>query len=261
LENALINLVVNARDAMAKGGSININLKNTVVDESFVSLTHQAMSGEFVHISVSDFGTGMAKQVLEKSIDPFFTTKSAGKGHGLGLSMVFGFVKQSDGHMTIDTVEGLGTTVSLYLPRHVDNGVSEMVEPIDRTGPPMGNGQTILLVEDEQAVQKMAVDVMKYLGYRTICSTTAGEALHKLLDKEQDIGLIVSDIVLPGGMNGVEFGDEVHRRFPDKKIMYISGYAQDVLEQCGADSVDLEVLRKPFSIGQLAERIAQRLEI
>lgn len=260
LENALVNLIVNARDAMPNGGTITVKVENTIVDDSLVSLTQNSTPGDFLKISVADTGTGMSRQVLTKSIDPFFTTKKVGEGHGLGLSMVFGFVKQSNGHMTIESIEGQGTTINLYLPRF--RGVSQNkalqsqgLEPL-----PMGNGETILLVEDEIAVQEMVTKTIEFLGYRTVCASEGSEALRTMAQYGNTINLMVSDIVLAGAMNGLELGAQVRQQYPDTRILYMSGYAQDVLQQRDSPDESLDVLHKPFSVEKLARRIAKQLE-
>ncbi|MBX2881080.1 MAG: PAS domain-containing protein [Granulosicoccus sp.] len=261
LENALINLIVNARDAMGEGGLITINLENRVVDDSFVSLTQQGAPGEFVLLSVEDTGKGMNKQILEKSIDPFFTTKNAIEGHGLGLSTIFGFVKQSNGHMMIESVEGRGATVDLYLPRYSDDTPNDLGEQLNDLNIPMGNQQTVLVVEDEPSVRQMVEEMLNRLNYRTISVMSAGEALRKLSGSDSQIDLILSDIVLPGDTNGFELGREVHRRYPEMRMFYVSGYARDALDQSGTDSRNVDVLRKPFTLRQLAERVAQTLAV
>ncbi|MBX2884336.1 MAG: PAS domain-containing protein [Granulosicoccus sp.] len=259
LENSLINLIVNARDAMPQGGVVNIVACNAVLDHSFVSLTQNSVPGEFVKFSVIDAGVGMTREVLHKSIDPFFTTKTAGEGHGLGLSMVFGFVKQSNGHMTIDSVEGQGTSINLFLPRH-----SEVAEHIKRRiGDPdvlsKGRGQSILIVEDEPSVQDMLKNLVQLLSYRVTCVSSATDALRILEENTESFDLIVSDIVLAGGMNGLEMGEEISKIYPGTPVLYISGYAQDALRQQGTSSLEFDVLQKPFTVEKLATSIAQHL--
>lgn len=260
LDNALINLVINARDSMDQtGGTITVTVSNIEIDESLISLTHTAMQGEFVQVSVSDTGAGMSKEVMDKAIEPFFTTKSVGQGHGLGLSMIFGFVKQSNGHMAIDSVEGQGTTVSLCLPRYNGIAEEEIFEKKSVESLPRGEGQFILLVEDEPSLQKLIANTMTYLGYNPVCADNADDALAKLNHYEQKIKLLVSDVMLPDGMDGFELGAEIRKRFQGIRILYISGYAQDALEKSGPIDKDVFVMRKPFSVDQLAQQISSHL--
>ena len=259
VENALLNLIVNARDAMPKGGSIIIRAENQMLDENFASLANDVLPGEYVTVSVSDTGTGMSSDVLKKSIDPFFTTKAIGDGNGMGLSMVFGFIKQSKGHMTIDSEQNKGTTVSLYFPRvegKINNPVDDQHVPASL---PMGNGETILLVEDDLSVQQMISQLLGYLGYETNCVVSGDAALTQLHKNEENIGLVITDIVLSKGMNGFELGQEIVVQFPDVNIVYISAYAEDALNRQFTGLKRPDVLEKPFSIEKLANHIAKQL--
>lgn len=261
LENALINLMVNARDAMPKGGVIKVGLENVWLDEAFVSLTQNSLPGEFVKLSVVDVGHGMSKQVLDKAIDPFFTTKAAGEGHGLGLSMVFGFIKQSNGHVIIESQECDGTCVCLYLPRFSGDLPDLHTQNDDNEGLPRGSGQSILIVEDELPVQEMLIKLVEYLGYTATGVGSASGALQLLNRENSAVELIVSDIVLSGGMNGLELGLEIANRFPAVPVLYISGYAEDILRGKGVNDKEVEVLQKPFTVEKLAVGIAQRLSV
>lgn len=259
LENALINLIVNSRDAMPAGGRISIDTDNVVVDDAFVSLVPDVMPGEFVKLSITDSGFGMPGAVLNKSIDPFFTTKSSGDGHGLGLSMVFGFIKQSNGHLTIDSVLNKGTVVSLYLPRY--RGIVQYPAK-GKTAQghfPTGQGETILLVEDDKSVQETINTSLEFLGYQTVCVNSGVEALHKISLLGSDIDLVVSDIVLSTGMNGFELGRKIADQFPDTRMVYISAYAQGALKKQNVHIQNVNILQKPFSVGELASHIATQL--
>ncbi len=259
VENALINLIVNARDAMPDGGTITIESANCPLDIEFASLAQDVEPGDFVKVSITDTGAGMSANVISKSVDPFFTTKVAGEGHGLGLSMVFGFIKQSHGHMTIDSVENRGTTVSLYFPRFkgvARPAVKHQSEPYYL---PMGRGESILLVEDDSAVQDMIRKSLEYLGYDTLCVASGAEALLQLSSRAKNIDLVITDIVLTKGMDGFELGQALATRFSGTRIVYISGYAQDALQRQNADQQGFDVLEKPFSLERLAIRIAQHL--
>ena len=259
VENALLNLIVNARDAMPKGGSIIIRAENQMLDENFASLADDLRPGEFVSVSVSDTGIGMSSPVLEKSIDPFFTTKAIGDGNGMGLSMVFGFMKQSKGHMTIESEENKGTTVSLYFPRNEGKVNAPVAEPRVPASLPMGNGEHILLVEDDLSVQQMISKLLEYLGYTTNCVGSGDAALMQLRKNDEKIGLVITDIVLSEGMNGFELGQEIAAQYPDINIVYISGYAEDALRAQRTGAKRVEVLKKPFSIDKLAAHIAKQL--
>jgi len=261
LENALINLIVNARDAMDKGGSIIIDTANIVLDSNFENLTQAVIPGEFVSVSVTDSGTGMSRSVIDESIVPFFTTKATGDGHGLGLSMVFSFIKQSHGHMTIDSVKDRGTVVTLYLPRCPEKIEPVLVDPVAKPQTRLGNGETILLVEDEQSVQDIIRKSLDFLGYRTICVNSGAEALRQFAENTHDIELVISDIVLSEDMNGFELSAELSRLYPGTRILFISGYAQDALKKRGTRKQDVTILEKPFAVDELASHITQRLHI
>ena len=261
LENALINLMVNARDAMPKGGVIMIGVENVWLDEAFVSLTQNSLPGEFVKLSVADTGYGMSKQVLDKAVDPFFSTKMAGEGHGLGLSMVFGFIKQSNGHIIIESLEGSGTCVCLYLPRYNGDQPDVHTQKDDNEHLPKGGGQSILIVEDELPVQEMLIKLVEYLGYTAIGVSSASEALQFLTRENAAAELIISDIVLSGGMNGLELGEEIAKRYPTVPVLYISGYAEDILRGKSVNDKEVDVLQKPFTVEKLADSIARRLSV
>lgn len=260
VENALMNLIVNARDAMPNGGTIYIDTENESLGDDFVSLTDDVVPGEFVRVSVTDTGTGMSPDILNKSIDPFFTTKAGADGHGLGLSVVYGFIKQSNGHMKIDSVINKGTTVSLYLPRNKGN-VPYTIDKQKAPGMlPLGHGEKILLVEDDVPVREMISTTLAYLGYESFCVRSGTEALSYIQKHQQTIDLVISDIVLAEDMNGFELGLQLAVDYPDIKVIYISGYAQDALNELGADNQNVEILEKPFSIEKLARYVAQKFE-
>ena len=259
LENALINLIMNGRDALVNGGSITMKAQNRVLDENFESLTQELVQGEFVSISVTDTGSGMSRSVIENSIAPFFTTKATGEGHGLGLSMVFEFIKQSHGHMTIDSKKGIGTVVTLFLPRYIGSTIPSKTTPTAKSNPLQGNGETILLVEDEQSVQEFVKQTLTFLGYRIICVKPGTEALQEMTQRKNAVHLVISDIVLSDEMNGFELGAELSTRFPDTRILYISGYALDAFKKQHIDYRNVEILEKPFTVENLALRISKRL--
>jgi PAS domain S-box-containing protein len=253
LENAVVNLAVNARDAMPNGGTLTIETGNISLDERYAG-SHADMSpGEYVLLVVSDSGTGIAKEDLERVFDPFFTTKEIGKGTGLGLSMVYGFVKQSKGNIRIYSEEGHGTSVKLYLPRSRSDSEGASASSTRRSRIP-GGTETILLVEDEAGVREIARLLLKGLGYRVLESGSGPEALD-ILKKHPDIDLLFTDMVMPGGMTGAELAIRARQRHPKLKVLYTSGYTDTV-------TVDKELLRngeqmlnKPYQKRELAERV------
>lgn len=258
LENAVVNLCINARDAMPEGGGLTIKTSNSILDDSYVAKNPEVIAGEYVLLTVNDNGTGMKEEVMQHIFEPFFTTKEAGKGSGLGLSMVYGFVKQSNGHIDIESEEGRGTTVRIYLPRSHATTELTGATSTSRVGIPNGD-ETILAVEDDVAVRKIAVEFLTALGYRVLEAGTGEEALAVLGDHE-DIDLVFSDIVMPGGMTGIELARHVHRHYPKLKVLLTSGYAdtaafdEEYLQRGG------EVLKKPYQKAGLARTVRDILD-
>jgi signal transduction histidine kinase/CHASE3 domain sensor protein len=254
LANALLNLAVNARDAMPNGGRLTLETANIVLDEVYTPGNAEVLPGPHVMISVSDTGTGMSTDVCEKVFEPYFTTKETGRGTGLGLSMVYGFVKQSGGHIKIYSEEGHGTTVRLYLPAArgcVDAAVAPVI-------PTSGVGETILVVEDDTLVRGFVVAQLHGLGYRTIAVGDSNAALAHL-DSGQRFDLLFTDLIMPGGMTGLQLADEVTRRRPGIKILYTSGYAQNAIEHNGRLRPGTLLLSKPYRKFALASMIRQAL--
>lgn len=253
LESALLNLAINARDAMPEGGRLTIATENLTLDERAAeALGRDVRPGAYILISVSDEGAGMAPDVLARAFEPFYTTKEQGRGTGLGLSQVFGFVTQSGGHVQLDSAPGRGTTARLYLPRHADIGAAR---PSDTIGPASreASGATILVVEDDDGVREFSVGALTDLGYRVIEAPDAATALD-LLDRHGEITLMFSDIGLPG-MNGRELADAAHRRHPALKVLLTSGYAPDAIAPQGALDPGLHLLPKPFTMAALAAKL------
>jgi signal transduction histidine kinase/ActR/RegA family two-component response regulator len=261
LENALINLAINARDAMPDGGKLTIETANTHLDASYAANHSEVTPGQYVMVAVSDSGTGMTADEVEHAFEPFFTTKRVGKGSGLALSQVFGFVKQSNGHVKIYTEFGVGTTVKLYLPRHVEPEVEPAIiewassEP----EPPRGRShETILLVEDDEDVLAYTAEALEGLGYAVVGASDASSAL-TALERRPDVSLLLTDVELPG-LNGQELAEEVTRRRPDIPVLYTTGYTanaivhRDILER-GARS-----LLKPFTLAQMATTVREMLD-
>ncbi len=221
LESALLNLAINARDAMPEGGRLTIETANARIDETYTALHSDAEPGDYVVVSVSDTGIGMSPEVVAKAVDPFFTTKPVGEGTGLGLSMIYGFVKQSGGHLRISSEVGQGTAVKLYLPRALHDAV-DLDAPAADT--PRGQGETILVVEDDTTVRLIISAVLEELGYSVLLATDARPAI-PLLQSDRRIDLMISDVVLPH-INGRKLAEIARASRPDLKVLFVSGYAE-----------------------------------
>jgi CheY-like chemotaxis protein len=243
LEAALLNLAVNARDAMPDGGDLAITVENQVVEEGV-----SAPGGEFVMIAVSDTGVGMPPEVLEKVFEPFFTTKESGKGTGLGLSMVYGFVQQCHGHVKVESAPNAGTTIRIFLPRS-----QEMAENLSHDQPsvahPFGEGRTVLVVEDNPAVRQVAISTLHSLGFKVVEAET-GDTAAQLLKTNKDVSLVLSDVRMPGELSGIDLARLIHREQPEVQVLLTTGYfdGEDNLE-------DLNLLYKPYRAIDLAEKI------
>jgi two-component system, cell cycle sensor histidine kinase and response regulator CckA len=261
-EQVIINLAVNARDAMPDGGKLVIRTANVRESEAGGLSPHHLPPGEYVLIQVIDTGTGMTEDVREKIFEPFFSTKEVGRGTGLGLSTVYGIVKQTGGYVFADSAMGRGTTMSVYLPRYVETASDIEAEKVER--PPekpkdlTGRG-TVLLVEDEDAVRSFAVRALAQRGYRVLEATTGTEALELFKSHHGDVDLVVSDVVMPE-MDGPTLCDELRRERPDLKVIFISGYAEDAFRQHLAANEDFMFLQKPFDLKQLAAAVKAALE-
>lgn len=254
LRNAILNLALNARDAMEDGGKLIIETSNVLLDEDHQVGNLDAGPGDYIALAVTDTGVGMNPDVKDHAFEPFFTTKEVGKGSGLGLSMVYGFVKQSKGHATIYSNPGSGTTVTLYLPR--DNSTPESVQDIKPGArEPKGKGETILVVEDDHRVRAVTVKRLKDLGYK-VREAQNGRAALSMLDQDRDIDLLFTDVVMPGGMSGTELVTQVLKREPDMKTLLTSGYAEQVL---GLDENE-PIIRKPYSRIALAWKLREVLK-
>jgi PAS domain S-box-containing protein len=254
LENSVLNLSVNARDAMPRGGRLTITTRNRVV------ATDQAVAlgmveGDYVEIAVGDTGSGMSEAVAAKAFDPFFTTKSVGKGTGLGLSQVFGFVHQSGGHVALDTVTDKGTTVSILLPRDLDDAapVPDPAARVDLSAAPRGS-EVVLVVEDDDRVRAYSVEALRELGY-TVIHASSGAAALRLLDHGQHADLLFTDVVMPE-MTGDELAEAARRRLPELRVLFTSGYTRDTFEPVAG-----ALLNKPFDVIALASRIRAALDV
>ena len=254
LESAIINLAINARDAMPTGGKLTIETANSDLDERYARAHAEVEPGQYVLISVSDTGTGMAPEVVERAFDPFYTTKGAGKGTGLGLSQVFGFVKQSGGHVKIYSEIGRGTTVKVYLPRHLGAASTTLADEAEKAALPLGTPDTIVLVvEDEEPVRHMTVDALRELGYTVVQASDGNEALQHL-QLQPRIDVMFTDIVMPD-MTGRELVDQARKSRPDLKVLYTTGYTRNAVVHNGVLDRDVAFLPKPFTLEQLAAKI------
>jgi PAS domain S-box-containing protein len=260
LENALVNLAVNARDAMPEGGKMTIETANCHLDEAYVGvLAEPVKAGQYVMIGVSDTGMGMTPPVMEKAFEPFFTTKGIGKGTGLGLSQVYGFVRQSAGHVRIYSEVGEGTIVKIYLPRHV--GADENAAEIERKSDAHGaiGAENILVVDDDDALRIYAVEILSDLGY-SVSAASNGVAALDIIDRRHDIDLLFTDIVMPGGMNGRQLANEAVRRRPGLKVLFTTGYTRNAIVHHGRLDPGVEMIGKPFTFQELAARIRLLLD-
>ena len=258
LESALLNLVINARDAMPDGGHLLIETTNTALpDRREVPKERPARDappGEYVCLSVVDSGTGMTPNVIARAFDPFFTTKPLGQGTGLGLSMVYGFVQQSGGHVRLRSEEGQGTTVAIYLPRHLEVGDGAGAGDAATNLPAVATSGVVLLVEDEPDVRMVVRDILEDLGY-TVLEAEDGRAGLHIANSGVRIDLLLTDVGLPGGMNGRQLADAARQRRPDLKVLFITGYADSVAVGNGRMEQGMQVMTKPFVLETLAAKV------
>jgi PAS domain S-box-containing protein len=253
LESALLNLAINARDAMPDGGKLTISTANARLD-SVTAETPALSPGDYVCIAVTDSGVGMSAEVAARAFDPFFTTKPIGQGTGLGLSMIYGFARQSNGHVTIDSKIGQGTSVKLYLPRH-HGDVATLHAFAVKAAEPAATGETVLVVEDEPVVRAVILEMLAEQGYRTLEAVDGPSGLRILRDRER-IDLLVTDVGLPG-MNGRQLADQARETRPDLKILFITGYAESVAIADGFLQPGMEMITKPFDLENLSQRIRE----
>lgn len=256
LENALLNLCLNARDAMPAGGRLVITTANAHVDSEFADQNPGSEPGDYVKVAVSDTGSGIAPEQLGHVFEPFYTTKEAGKGTGLGLSMVYGFVKQSRGLINLHSELGRGTAVEMYLPRAsaaAASGAPRIAAPAE------GGTETILLVEDDELVRRYASSQLEALGYRVIEAANGAAAL-ELVHTEADIDLLFTDVVMPGGMSGLQLAEAARAERPTIRVLYTSGYAENVIVHHGRLDAGLRLLRKPYRLADLARHVRDALD-
>ena len=256
METTLLNLALNARDAMPNGGKLTIETTNAYLDEEYCRHHAGINPGQYVLISVTDNGSGMSPETVDKAFEPFFTTKETGKGTGLGLSQVYGFIKQSSGHIKIYSEPGEGTTIRLYLPRH--DGEHADLPPPEQGDSERGRGETILIVEDDDGVRQYAAEILRDLNYQVIEARDSASAL-KLLEADKKFDLLLTDVVLPG-KNGRELANEIERRRPGSKVIFMTGYSRNAIVHHGRLDRGTELIPKPLTEGVLARKIRQVLD-
>ena len=258
LQNALLNLTLNARDAMPSGGVLTIECSNVQLDEAFAAAHPDLSPGDYVVMVVSDTGEGMTTEVQTRAFEPFFSTKGVGEGSGLGLSMVYGFTKQSGGTVTISSEQGRGTTVKLYLPRA---GFREapIIEEAQPRREERGKGELVLLIEDDSDVRSLTLEMLKHLGYQVTDVPDAATA-HQALAREPRFDLVLSDVVLPGGTSGPEFAEEAIRKHPNLKVLFMSGHSAQTAMGKGSLGEKWILLDKPFRMERLAKALRESLD-
>jgi CheY-like chemotaxis protein len=257
LSTAILNLALNARDAMPTGGKLTLETNNIYLDEGYASLHNEVAVGNYVMVVVSDTGSGIAAANLEKVFDPFFTTKEVGKGTGLGLSMVFGFVKQSGGHIKIYSEEGHGTSVKIYLPRAT--GLHLTAAEALASSSIVGGNEVVLVVEDDALVRRYVITQVQSLGYTTLEAGNATQALD-VIGKVDTIDLLFTDVIMPGPMNGRQLVDEALKRRPSLKTLFTSGYTENAIVHHGRLDSGVLLLAKPYRKSDLARMIRMALD-
>lgn len=255
VENALLNLAINARDAMDGRGKLTIEAGNAFLDDDYARLHQEVMPGQYVMIAVSDNGSGMSRDVIAKVFEPFFTTKAEGKGTGLGLSMVYGFVKQTGGHIKIYSEPGLGTSIRIYLPRALRE--EDRVEAVEQDAP-RGAGETVLVAEDDEAVRLTAVALLTELGYKVLTAENARQALD-VIETGVPIDLLFTDVVMPGAMKSTELAREAARQRPGMAILFTSGYTENSIVHDGRLDSGVHLLSKPYTSDAMVRKVRQVL--
>lgn len=253
LENALLNLSLNARDATPEGGCLTIETANAKLDDEYAAQSLDVTPGRYVMVAVSDTGTGMDQQTLDQAFEPFFTTKDSGKGSGLGLSMVYGFAKQSQGYIRIYSEPGEGTTVKLYLPR-ADGERTRNPKPVEREAQNTGGSETILVVEDNELVRQHVEKMLASLGYEVVSASDGNEAL-SLIEGKDNIDLLFTDVVMPGGLSGRQVADKARATRPDLPVLFTSGYTENAIVHQGRLDEGVHLLQKPYRREELATKI------
>jgi CheY-like chemotaxis protein len=256
LESALLNLVINARDAMPNGGRLIVETTNRHLDSVFTAAYGSLTPGDYVELSVSDTGCGIPESVMGRVFDPFFTTKPIGQGTGLGLSMIYGFARQSRGHVIIHSEVGKGTTVSLFLPRFVGEVIAQ--QTLNPTLLPYAtDGETVLIVEDDAAVRLLVSAVLKELGYAYV-EASDGHTAVPIIQSDQRIDLLISDVGLPG-MNGRQLAEIGRQLRPDLKVLFITGYAEHAAVRGGFLDPGMQLITKPFTFDLLTAKVREMI--
>jgi CheY-like chemotaxis protein len=257
LESSLLNLAINARDAMPKGGKLTIETSNAQIDAAFAEAQSDTAPGQYVLLAVSDNGQGMAEVVRDRALDPFFTTKEVGKGSGLGLSMVYGFVKQSGGFVRVCSEVAQGTTIQLYLPRYF--GDEKEGTPRERAEAlPRAENEIVLVVEDDADLRTLIVRMLKALGYG-VHEASSGAGALAVLPTLSQVDLLLTDVVLPGGMGGRELMEAVTRERPGLPVLYMSGYAENAIFHHGRLDEGIQLLQKPFHMVDIARAVREAM--
>jgi two-component system, NtrC family, sensor kinase len=256
LEAAILNLAVNARDAMPNGGKLTIEASNSYLDENYCRQNAEIRPGQYIQIAVTDTGSGMAKDVIDRAFEPFYTTKQSGQGTGLGLSQVYGFVKQSGGHVKIYSERGEGTTIKIYLPRFV--GPSAAAEEAAREPSRSRSGECVLVVEDDDDVRRYVVEALSALGYEVLEAANGTDAL-RLLEARKTVHLLLTDVVMPG-MNGRKLADEATQRAPRLKVLYMTGYSRNAIVHQGRLDAGVDLIQKPITSEHLAGAVRKVLD-
>lgn len=259
LENALVNLAVNARDAMPAGGNLTIETANCFLDEAYAGDAAEMLQpGQYVQIAVTDTGSGMDQPTLEKAFEPFFTTKDVGKGTGLGLSQVYGFVRQSAGHIRIYSEEGEGTTVKIYLPRHFGTAAPADTGRVREATGAIGK-EIILVVEDDETLRQYATEILRELGYHVLEAANGAAAL-EMLASDHRVDLLFTDVVMPGGINGRQLAEQAVRNRPGLRVLFTSGYTRNAIVHDGRVDADVSLITKPYSFQDLAAKVRAHLD-
>jgi PAS domain S-box-containing protein len=258
LENALLNLCINARDAMPDGGRLTVETANRWLDGT-AGTERELPPGQYVSLCVTDTGTGMSKETIGRIFEPFFTTKPLGQGTGLGLSMIYGFVRQSNGQIRVYSEVGHGTTMCIYLPRHHGTATSDEAAFEPKSGINAGYGETVLVIDDETTVRLLVVDALQDGGYRVL-EAADGPAALKILQSGTRIDLLVTDVGLPGGMNGRQVADAGRALHADLKVLFITGYAENAALGNGHLDPGMQVMTKPFEIDALTKRVRDMID-
>jgi two-component system sensor histidine kinase EvgS len=257
IDQILANLCINARDAITDVGKVTIETGTAVFDEIYCADHAEFIAGEYVLLAVSDDGCGMDKETLDQIFEPFFTSKGIGRGTGLGLSTVYGIVKQNNGFINVYSEPGKGTTFRIYLPPYTDQAVDT---PQKRTGEiPHGHGETVLVVEDESSLLKMSKRMLEELGYRVLAAGTPGAAIELAAEHASTTQLLITDVVMPE-MNGRELAELLQSIYPNMKILFMSGYTADVIAHRGVLDKGVNFIQKPYSIEELAVKVQGALE-